>query len=100
MTALGEFVPEGDRLDTWLARIATIELVEARNNHIATRTAFVQYFRRGLASGLSLKQLMDLLPSVFAAVEYPLDEGRRVLEMVKALSLADIGARSDEEAVE
>lgn len=91
---------EGDTLDACLVNTAIVEIIAARNNLIATRAAFLRYFKRGLASGISLKKLMDMLPSLFTAVEYPMDEGRRVLEMVKALSLADIVARSDDEASE
>jgi hypothetical protein len=87
-------IPDGDNVQASLACTAVSELVAVREDLAETKAAFLRYFRRGVKCGLTLRQLMDLLPRVFGAVEYPLEQGRCVLSMLESLTPREIGAAS------
>lgn len=80
-----------DRFVGWLFSQTLTELRSSRGDIAATRTAWIHYFRRGLTADLLLDELMTHLPELFRRAQYPEDEARNVLAMIKALNLSDMG---------
>jgi hypothetical protein len=75
-----------------------IELRQARGNAEATREAAIRYFKGGLAGGYQVGPLLNWLllwpsttESVFWQVRYPGDEGKQFIDMLKKMSLQDLG---------
>jgi hypothetical protein len=65
----------------------------------ATRAAWIRFFRRGLRADLVLDELMSHLPEIFRKTRYADYEAPRVLAMIKALTLADMGIGPTETGV-
>lgn len=80
-----------DQFVDWLFRHALNELRAARGDGAATRAAWVDFFQRGLRADLLLDELMAHVPELFQRVQYPSDEARNVLGMLKQLNLAELG---------
>ena len=80
-----------DKYLEWLFSHTLTEVRAARGDMPATREAWIRYFQRGHKAGLSLDELMKHLEELFPRAQYPDDEARRVLTMLKALSLSEIG---------
>jgi hypothetical protein len=57
----------------------------------ATRDAWIQFFRRGIKADLLLDELMSHLPELFRRTQYADYDAPKVLAMLKALTLADMG---------
>ena len=87
---------DSDNVRGWLTSTTLLELAKARGELSATRRVYIEYFRRGANGGLDLAELMDLLPDVFSAVGYSAEEGGKVIAMLKALTLRDVGVDLDE----
>jgi hypothetical protein len=75
----------------WLFSQTLTDVRAARGDMTATRAAWIRYFQHGLKAGMSLEELVGHLPELFRKVEYPTDEAHKVLAMLKALTLRDIG---------
>ena len=88
-----------DRFVGWLFSQTLTELRSSRGDIAATRTAWIHYFRRGLRADLLLDELMTHLPELFRRAQYPEDEARSVLAMIKALNLSDMGVEPTEGGV-
>jgi hypothetical protein len=80
-----------DRFVDWLFSHTLSELRASRGDMTATRAAWIQYFRRGFRADLLLDELMTQLPELFRRTQYPDDEARSVLAMIKGLNLSDMG---------
>ena len=80
-----------DRFVDWLFSHTLIELRASRGDMTATRAAWIHYFRRGLRADLLLDELMTHLPELFRRAQYPDEEARSVLAMVKGLNFSDMG---------
>jgi hypothetical protein len=83
-----------DRFIVWLFSHTLVELRASRGDQAATREAWIRYFRRGLKADLLLDELMTHMPELFRRAQYPEQEARSVLEMVKALNLTDLGIQT------
>src|SRR5262249_13245052 len=75
-----------------------LELRLARGNAVATREAAIRYFKSGIAGGFQVGPLLNWLllwpsttESVFWQVRYPGNEGRQFIDMLKKMSLQDLG---------
>ena len=90
---------EVDKFIAWLFSLTLAELREARGDMPATQAAWIRYFRRGLKAHLLLDELMTHLPELFARAQYPADEARNVLAMIKALNFSDLGIERTESGV-
>jgi len=82
---------DSKRFMDWLFSQTLHDVRAARGDMPATRAAWIHYFQRGLQAGLSLEELMKHLEKLFPRAQYPDDEARQVLAMLKALTLRDIG---------
>ena len=82
---------ELDRFVDWLFSHTLPELRASRGDMNSTRAAWLHYFGRGLAADLLLDELMTHVPELFRRAQYPVDEARSVLTMLKAIRLEDIG---------
>jgi hypothetical protein len=80
-----------DRFVDWLFSHTLAELRTSRGEMAATRAAWIHYFRLGLRAELLLDELMTHVPELFRRAQYPEDEARRVLAMVKAMNFSDLG---------
>ena len=87
-----------DRFVDWLFSHSLTELRASRGDMAATRKAWIDYFRRGLRADLLLDELMTHLPELFRRAQYPDEEARKVLAMVKVLNLADMGVDSRDQS--
>ena len=88
-----------DRFIDWLFSNTLTELRKSRGNMVATRAAWIHYFRQGLKADLLLDELMKHLPELFRRAQYPEDEARSVLEMIKALNFSELGIHPTETGV-
>ena len=88
-----------ERFVSWLFSHTLTELRAAHGDMAASRAAWIQYFRRGLAADLLLDELMGHLPELFRRAQYPEEEARRVLAMVKALNLSDLGIERTDKGI-
>jgi len=88
-----------DRFVGWLFSHTLTELRASRGDMAATRAAWIHYVRRGLAADLLLDELMTHLPELFRRAQYPEDEARSVLAMVKTLNFSDMGIERTETGV-
>lgn len=77
---------------------ALIELRATRGNPKAAREAAIRYFKSGIESGFQIGPLLQWLlfwpsntESVFWQVRFPGNEGRQFIDMLKKLSLCDLG---------
>jgi hypothetical protein len=75
----------------WLFSHTLTDVRAARDDMDATRAAWIGYFQRGLKASMSMDELMEHLPELFGRVQYSSEEAQRVLAMLKALTLRDIG---------
>jgi hypothetical protein len=80
-----------DRFVAWLFSNTLEELRAARGDLPATRTAWIRYFQRGLKADLLLDELMKQVRELFLRARYPEDEAKQVLEMIKQISLKEMG---------
>ena len=80
-----------DRFLDWLFSQTLTELRAARGDMAASRTAWIHYCRQGFRADLLLDELMTHVPELFRRAQYPDDEARRVLAMIKALNCPDLG---------
>jgi hypothetical protein len=80
-----------DRFVDWLFSHSLKELRAARGDAEATRAAWVRYFRKGIAADLLLDELMGQLPELLRRAQYADYDYPRVVEMLKAMNLQDIG---------
>jgi hypothetical protein len=80
-----------DRFTDWLFSHTLAELRASRGDMTAARTAWINYFRRGLRADLLLDELMLHLPELFRRAQYPNDEAQRVLAMIKEFNFSDMG---------
>jgi len=88
-----------DRFVDWLFSHTLTALRASRGDLAGTRAAWIHYFQRGLRADLLLDELMTHLPELFRRVQYSDDEARRVLAMIKALNLSDMGLARTEKGV-
>jgi hypothetical protein len=77
---------------------ALIELRAARGNPEAARAAAIRYFKSGVESGFQVGSLLQWLllwpsntESVFWQTRFPGNESRQFIDMLKKLSLRDLG---------
>jgi len=77
---------------------ALLELRAARGNPQAAREAAIRYFKSGIENGFQVGALLQWLlfwpsdnESVFWQVRFPGNEGMQFIEMLKKLSLRDLG---------
>jgi hypothetical protein len=77
---------------------ALLDLREARRNPEATRQAVIRYFRGGVGMGMELGNLVEWLffwpsqrDSVFGQAGYSHRESIEFVEMVKRMSIQEIG---------
>jgi len=75
-----------------------IELRQARGNAEATREAAIRYFKSGIGAGFQVGPLLQWLmfwpnntESVFWQVRYQAGEGKQFIDMLKKISLQDLG---------
>ena len=80
-----------DRFLDWLFSQTLGEVRGARGDGGATRAAWIRFFRRGLAAGLLLDELMTHVPELFRRAQYSDDDGPKVQAMLKQLNLAQLG---------
>jgi len=80
-----------DRFVDWLFSHTLPDLRASRGDMVATRAAWIRYFRRGLKAELLMGELMGHLPELFRRANYADEEGPRVLEMLKTMNLSDVG---------
>ena len=80
-----------DRFIVWLFSQTLTELRASRGDMAATRAAWIRYFSRGLKADLLLDELMTHVPELFTRAQYPEDEARNVLAMIKQFKLSDMG---------
>ncbi len=90
--------PPSPQIPVALLSQALLELQAARGNPQAARAAAIRYFKNGIESGFQIGPLLDWLlfwpsntESVFWQVHFPGNEGRQFIEMLKKLSLGDLG---------
>jgi len=91
-----------DEFVTWLSRTTLAELRATHGDMKATREDLLRFFRRGVKAELLLDELMQILffqptraGSIFSRVWYNEQQAQFIIQMVKAFTLADIGAPSD-----
>jgi mevalonate kinase len=80
----------------WLKRMTLAEARAACGDAVATKTAWLSYFRRGLKAELLLGELMEILPSVLSRVGYSHDELRRAVETIRTINFDDLGIKRTE----
>jgi hypothetical protein len=68
-----------------------VELKKVRGDDEATKSALWQYFRQGLAAKLTVEELDERLPELFAKVKYSADQYMRVLSMIQGLYAINFG---------
>ena len=88
-----------ERFIGWLFSHTLAELRASRGDMSATRAAWTRYFRQGLRADLLVDELMSHLPELFRRAQYPAEEGRNVLAMIKALNFSAIGIEKRETGV-
>jgi hypothetical protein len=79
-----------DRFIDWWFSHTLSEVRAARGDTAATRAAWIHYFQCGYKAGMSLEEVMGHLPELFRRAQYPDDEARKVLAMLKALTPREI----------
>ena len=79
-----------DRFIDWWFSHTLSEVKAARGDMAATRAAWIHCFQRGYRAGMSLEEVMGHLPELFRRAQYPDDEARKVLSMLKALTPREI----------
>jgi len=80
-----------DRFVDWLFSHTLAEVRAARGDAEATRAAWVGFFRRGIKAELLLDELMTHLPELFHRAQYADYDAPKVLAMIKAINLAELG---------
>ena len=80
-----------DRFVDWLFSHTLTEVREARGDPEATRVAWLNYFRRGIKADLLLDELMRHVPELFLRAQYAEYDAPKVLAMLKAINLAELG---------
>jgi hypothetical protein len=88
-----------DRFVDWLFSHTLTELRASRGDMVATRSAWIHYFRQGLRADLLLDELMTHLPELFRRAQYADEEARSVLAMVKGLNFSDMGIQRTNKGV-
>jgi hypothetical protein len=89
---------EGNEVQVALLSQALLEVRKARGHREEMREAVIRYFKNGMAQGFKVKQLLEWLffwPSdrwsVFVQADFPGTAGHEFVEMVKGLTLLDLG---------
>lgn len=85
-----------DEFVAWLTSTVLSEAMAASGDAVATKAAWIAYFRRGLKADMLLGELMDLLPGILPRVGYAPDEAQRVVQMLKRTNFDDLGIRRTE----
>jgi hypothetical protein len=88
-----------DRFVDWLFSHTLGEIRAARGDAEATRAAWVRFLRRGIGGDLLLDELMAYVPELFRRAQYADYDVPKVLAMLKAINLAEVGipARGQDE---
>jgi hypothetical protein len=88
---------------TALLSQALLDLRAARGKPQAAREAAIRYFKSGIEGGFQVESLLRWLffwpndsDSVFCQVRFQGNEGGQFIEMLKKLSLRDLGVAPDE----
>jgi hypothetical protein len=85
-----------DRFVDWLFSHTLTEIRAARGDIEATRAAWTRYLRRGIAADLLLDELMGHVPELFRRAQYADYDAAKVLGVIKAINLAEIGVSPSE----
>jgi hypothetical protein len=80
-----------DRFVDWLFSHALTEIRAARGDADATKAAWIAYFRHGVKADLLLDELMGHVPELFRRARYADYDAPKVLALIKALNLEEIG---------
>jgi len=80
-----------DRFVDWLFSHTLVEIRAARGDAEATRAAWVRFLRRGIGADLLLDELMAYVPELFRRAQYADYDAPKVLAMIKAINLAEVG---------
>ena len=83
-----------DRFVDWLFSHTLTEVRSARGDSEATKAAWIRYLRRGIRADLLLHELMAHVPELFRRAQYADYDVPKVLSMIKAITLAEIGVDS------
>jgi hypothetical protein len=88
-----------DRFVDWLFSHTLGEIRAAGGDAEATRAAWVRFLRRGIGGDLLLDELMAYVPELFRRAQYADYDVPKVLAMLKAINLAEVGipARGQDE---
>jgi hypothetical protein len=74
-----------------LVRDTVAELKKVRGDDEATKSALWQYFRQGRAAKLTVEELDERLPEMFAKLKYSADQQMRVLSTIRGLYAINFG---------
>jgi hypothetical protein len=83
----------------WLRETTVSELWASREDIVATKAVFIQFFKRGLHADLLLSELMDMIPSIVRRVDWPEPDGASIIAMLKAITPEDVGIKRGDKGV-
>ena len=86
-----------DRFVDWLFSHTLAEVRAARGDAEATRAAWVGFFRRGIRADLLLDELGTYVPELFRRAQYAEYDAAKILAMIKAINLAELGIAPGEQ---